>query len=67
MTWAQRLKRVFGIDRETCLHCGGAVRILASVEEPDAIRWILENLDGNRLQYVLREEVAGPAWATTGS
>jgi hypothetical protein len=26
MTWAQRLKRVFGIDIETCPACGGAVR-----------------------------------------
>jgi len=45
MTWAQRLKRVFGIDIATCLHCGGAVRILASVEEPDAIEKILEHFD----------------------
>ena len=41
MTWMQRLKRVFGIDIEKCLHCGGVVRILASVEEPDAIGKIL--------------------------
>lgn len=25
MTWAQRLKRVFGIDIETCIQCGGVV------------------------------------------
>jgi len=41
MTWAQRLKRVFNIDVTTCVHCGGAVRILASIEEPAAIRAIL--------------------------
>jgi hypothetical protein len=29
MTWAQRLKRVFNIDIETCPACGGAVRIVA--------------------------------------
>lgn len=34
MSWAQRLKRVFGIDITTCVHCGGAVRIVASIEEP---------------------------------
>lgn len=33
MTWAQRLKRVFSIDVSTCVHCGGAVRIVASIEE----------------------------------
>ena len=31
MTWAQRLKRVFGIDIETCRACGGAVRIIACI------------------------------------
>lgn len=41
MTWAQRLKRVFGIDVNTCIHCGGSVRIVASIEEPTAIRAIL--------------------------
>lgn len=30
MTWAQRLKRVFGLDIETCRACGGAVRIIAA-------------------------------------
>ena len=41
MTWAQRLKRVFNIDVTTCTHCGGSVRIVASIEEPAAIRAIL--------------------------
>ena len=34
MTWAQRLKRVFGIDIETCPVCGGAMRIIACIEDP---------------------------------
>jgi hypothetical protein len=41
--WAQRLKRVFGIDVNTCIHCGGAVRIVASIEDPAAIRAILDH------------------------
>ena len=45
MTWAQRLKRVFGIDVETCVHCGGKVKIVASVEEPQAIRAILDHFE----------------------
>jgi len=36
MTWAQRLKRVFNIDVSTCGHCGGTLRIVASIEEPTA-------------------------------
>jgi hypothetical protein len=45
MTWAQRLKRVFGIDVSTCVHCGGAVRIVDSIEEPTAIRAILAHFE----------------------
>ena len=45
MSWAQRLKRVFGIDVTTCIHCGGAVRIVASIEEPAAIRAILDHFE----------------------
>ncbi|MFS7508883.1 hypothetical protein AB6W79_11080, partial [Pasteurella multocida] len=29
MTWAQRLKRVFNIDIETCSGCGGAMKVIA--------------------------------------
>jgi len=45
MSWAQRLKRVFSIDVTTCAHCGGAVRIVASIEEPTAIRAILAHFE----------------------
>ncbi len=45
MSWAQRLKRVFGIDVSTCVHCGGAVRIVASIEAPTAIRAILAHFE----------------------
>ena len=45
MTWAQRLKRVFGIDIQTCAACGGAVRIIACIEDPEVIEKILAHLD----------------------
>jgi hypothetical protein len=70
MTWAQRLKRVFGIDidqsaglpigtaagcrgaggyrdvpDETCPACGGAMRIIACIEDPAVIEKILTHLD----------------------
>jgi rRNA maturation protein Nop10 len=34
MRWAQRLKRVFTIDIETCRDCGGAVKVMACIEDP---------------------------------
>jgi len=44
MSWAQRLKRVFAIDIETCRQCGGKLRVIASIEEPAVIERILEHL-----------------------
>jgi hypothetical protein len=41
---AQRLKRVFAIDIETCRECGGELRVIASIEEPAVIERILEHL-----------------------
>ena len=41
MTWAQRLRRVFHIDIETCSACGGPVRVIASIEDPVLIEKIL--------------------------
>jgi len=45
MSWAQRLKRVFRIDVETCQACGGAVKIIASIEDPVVIQKILAHLE----------------------
>lgn len=44
LTWAQRLKRVFAIDIETCRQCGGRLRVIASIEAPTVIERILEHL-----------------------
>jgi hypothetical protein len=44
LTWAQRLKRVFGVEIETCEQCGGKVRVIASIEEPAVIDRILGHL-----------------------
>jgi hypothetical protein len=45
MTWAQRLKRVFNIDIETCEQCGGAVKVIASIEDSLVIQKILSHLN----------------------
>jgi 23S rRNA U2552 (ribose-2'-O)-methylase RlmE/FtsJ len=47
MTWAQRLKRVFNIDIETCNECGGVMKIIACIEDPAVIKKILEHLKQN--------------------
>ncbi len=45
MTWMQRLKQVFGIGIEICPACGGAMRIIACIKDPDVIEKILTYLD----------------------
>jgi len=44
MTWVQRLKRVFGLDIQICAACGGAVRIIACIEDPVVMQKILAHL-----------------------
>jgi hypothetical protein len=45
MTWAQRLKRVFNIEIQTCSECGGAVKVIACIEELAVVQKILGNGD----------------------
>jgi len=45
MTWARRLKRVFNIDISVCSHCGGKVRVIACIEDPNVINTILKHLE----------------------
>jgi len=47
MTWAQRFKGVFNIDIETCRECGGAVKVIACIEDPVVIQKILDHLKDN--------------------
>ncbi|MFT5573984.1 MAG: hypothetical protein ACI9FR_002920 [Cryomorphaceae bacterium] len=44
MTLSQRLKRVFNIDVETCNQCGGAVKVVACIEDPAVIKKILDHI-----------------------
>ena len=44
LTWIQRLKRVFAMDIETCPECGGKLRVIACIENPDVIATILEHI-----------------------
>jgi hypothetical protein len=60
MTWAQRLKRVFDIDIETCNECGDDVRIIASIEDPMVIRMILDHLDSKGIHADLLPQCRAP-------
>jgi len=62
MTWAQRLKRVFNIDIETCRECGGAMKVIACIEDPVVIQKILNHLKekGEYQDAVRLPESRGP-------
>ena len=49
MNWAQRLKRVFAIDIESCPECGGNVRVIACIEDPQLIAIILAHVRSREL------------------
>jgi hypothetical protein len=49
MPWAQRLKRVFNIDVETCRVCGGTAKVIACIEDPVVIKRILTCLEEKAL------------------
>ncbi len=53
MHWVQCLKRVFGIEINPCKHCGAAVKIIASIEDPEVI-------GGFSSICMLRPAVVGP-------
>jgi hypothetical protein len=38
------MARAFGVDVLACARCGGRLRLVATVEDPHAIRAILESL-----------------------
>jgi Putative transposase len=42
--WARLLKRVFGIDIEPCPQCGGALKIIAAIDDPAVMVRILTHL-----------------------
>ena len=45
LTWAQRLKRVFEIDITLYPLCGGQLRIIGDITDPDLIRRILDHVN----------------------
>jgi hypothetical protein len=69
MRWAQRLKRVFKIDIETCSACGDAMKVIACIEAPVVIKQILDHLKHKaeiREPWALPESRAPPAGLPQG-
>jgi hypothetical protein len=63
MTWAQRLKRVFNIDIEACGRCGGAVRVIACIEDQGTIDQVLAHLHRKEQDTPVRPLLAPPTRA----
>jgi len=45
--WADLMWRAFDIDVLACPRCGGRLRLIATVEDPDAVRISLGGLAGS--------------------
>jgi len=61
MTWAVRLKRVFNIDMNSCCACGGAVKVVACIDDPVVINKILGHIKTQDSQFMLPVNRAPPA------
>ena len=44
MRWADLLRRVFEIDVLHCARCGGRLRFVAAIDDPEVVRRILSHL-----------------------
>jgi hypothetical protein len=44
MSWARLLKRLFDVDVEHCPNCGGALKIIAAIDDPPVSVKILSHL-----------------------
>jgi len=47
-----RLKRVFNVDIETCNECGGAVKVIAYIEDPSVIENYFWFLTGSNRVFI---------------
>ncbi len=56
--WAQRLKREFDIDIKTYSECGGAVKVIARIEDPEVIAKIMRTWKGSAGNSVPPSRVA---------
>ena len=48
LDWASLLSRIFAIDVMTCAQCKGKLRIVAKVDNPDAVAAMLRHLGLDR-------------------
>jgi hypothetical protein len=43
-SWAFLLKRVFNLNMDRCLKCGGAVKFIYAIHDPDVVKRVLEHI-----------------------
>ena len=44
LAWAELLKRVFATDALACPKCGGPMKVLATITDPEVVRKVLTSL-----------------------
>ena len=67
---APAMRRVYEVDRLTCRHCGGPMRVVAFIREPAAIRKMIAEIEIRNERYALRvtatTQDAGTVFVTLG-
>ncbi len=58
-SWAALMHRAFGIDVLACPHCGGRLRLIATLHDPAVIRKLLAHLALTDVSVTGIEPVAG--------
>jgi hypothetical protein len=61
--WPDLMRRAFDVDVLACPRCGGRLRLIATVEDPDAIRAILAAVTALQ-EFAGRAPPFGPALNT---
>ena len=59
MGWADLLMRVWAIDALECPYCGGRMRVIAAIHDPDAITAILAAVHSDKWSM---QNTGPPAW-----
>lgn len=57
ITWVEQLKWVFTIDVTICSHCGGAVNIIACIEDPSIVNKIFAHLDAKYMAPSIVDQI----------
>jgi hypothetical protein len=58
--WARLIQKIYEVDPLVCSSCGGAMRVIAFIEDQDVIRKILTHLGLRQIKHRPKPVAHGP-------